>query len=483
MYGLSSLVARFQAFVPRGAALPGDVFASRHTFLVRVLAAHAVVIAVTGVAVEGLLHGLLEALPVAGLALAGQRSAGRKGRWPVSLGLLVSSATLVHLSGGLIEMHFLFFAVVSLVALYRNWPALLTTAGFVALHHGIVGTIAPEEVYNHPAAIAHPWLWAGVHALLILFAVVVCSMWWRYSEIAEVHAAALAREQERGVINAQRTAALQVQLDREQATIERLQELDELRSTFLQAVSHELRTPLTSIKGYAAILERDDAPLDEAQRAQMTGRLRVNAEKLSGLLTDLLDVDRLTAGRGLLNRSETGLAAAVERVVVEVEAPQHSIQVTLGDEVVMAVDVAKFERIVDNLIRNAVKHTPTGSRIRVQLERDHQGALLTVSDNGPGIPADMRERVFEPFEQGVDSRHAPSPGTGIGLALVSKFAELHGGRAWIEDSPTAGTCIRVQLPDPSIPTAKQPARRPRTAPHRQQVQAPRRRQRLIAHMS
>lgn len=479
IHRLRRLGARSLGFVPNGVALPGDVFASRHTFLVRVLAAHAVVIAVAGVAVEGLLHGLLEALPVAGLALAGQRSGGRKGRWPVSLGLLVSSATLVHLSGGLIEMHFHFFAVVSLVALYRNWPALLTTAGFVALHHGIVGTIAPEAVYNHPAAIAHPWLWAGVHALLILFAVTVCSMWWRYSEIAEVHAAALAREQERGALNARRAAVLQAQVDREQATIERLQELDELRSTFLQAVSHELRTPLTSIVGYASVLERDDARLDDTQRAQMTSRLRVNAEKLSGLLTDLLDVGRLTAGRGVLNRSETGLAAAVERVVVEVEAPQHIVEVALGGEVVMAVDVAKFERIVDNLVRNAVKHTPAGTRIQVQLERDDQGALLTVSDNGPGIPAAMRDRVFEPFEQGSDSRHAPSPGTGIGLSLVSKFAELHGGRAWIEDSPTGGTCIRVQLPDPSAQTGEQPTPSPRVAPHRQHERTRRPRQRLI----
>lgn len=467
------LLARIRMVVPRGVALPADVLASRHTFLVWVLAAHAVLIAVAGVAVNGMMHGVFEALPLAVLALVGQRWHGRWGRWPVSLGLLVTSATLVHLSGGLIEMHFHFFAVVSLVALYRSWPTLLTTAGFVALHHGVVGTIAPEQVYNHPAALAQPWLWAGVHALLVLLAVAVCSMWWRYSEVAEVHAAALAREQEHGALNARRAVVLQAQVHREQATIDRLKELDDLRSTFLQAVSHELRTPLTSIVGFSAVLDRDGTRLDESQRAHLAGRLRVNAERLSSLLTDLLDLDRLTAGRGLLNRTETSLAAAIQRVLVEVEAPWHSIEATLGDEAVMAVDVAKFERIVDNLLRNAVKHTPAGSCIRVQLERNDHGALLTVSDDGPGIPAAMRDRMFEPFEQAANSRHAPSPGTGIGLSLVSKFAELHGGRAWIEDAPTGGACIRVQLPDPSAATAEQSAPCSRTAQrHRSPQTAP-----------
>lgn len=445
--------------VPGGLALPRDVFASRHRALVWVLAAHAVVIAVTGAVAHGTVHGVLEALPVAALAAAGQRWPGPGGRWPVSFGLLVASATLVHLYGGLIEMHFHFFVVVSLVALYRNWPTLLTTAGFVGLHHGVVGTMAPELVYNHPAAWSHPWLWAAVHALLILFAVAVCAMWWRYSEVAEVHAAALAREQERGALSARRAVVLQAQVDREQATIERLRELDELRSTFLQAVSHELRTPLTPIVGFSAVLEREGPRLGDHQRELLARRLRVNAERLSSLLTDLLDLDRLTAGRELLNRRETCLAEAIEGVILDVEAPQHGIELhTSGDQPVMAVDVAKFERIVDNLLRNAVKHTPPGSCISVQLERDEHGALLTVSDNGPGIPAALRDRVFQPFEQGTDSRHAASPGTGIGLSLVSKFAELHDGRAWIEDAPAGGTCIRVQLPDPSAAPAPQPDR-------------------------
>jgi signal transduction histidine kinase len=109
----------------------------------------------------------------------------------------------------------------------------------------------------------------------------------------------------------------------------------------------------------------------------------------------------------------------------------------------VAVDAAKVERIVENLVYNAYKHTPPGSSVWVRLEAEDDGAVLVVEDEGPGIPPELRESIFDPFRRGPDTG---APGTGIGLSLVARFAELHGGRAWVEERPGGGASFRVFLP-------------------------------------
>ncbi|HEX5950332.1 MAG TPA: ATP-binding protein, partial [Actinomycetota bacterium] len=107
---------------------------------------------------------------------------------------------------------------------------------------------------------------------------------------------------------------------------------------------------------------------------------------------------------------------------------------------------AKVERIVENLLANAARHTPPASRVWVTVRRKDDGVLLTVDDEGDGVPTDLREAVFEPFRQGPGpSEH--SPGVGVGLSLVARFAELHGGSAWVEDRPGRGASFRVYLPE------------------------------------
>jgi signal transduction histidine kinase len=108
-----------------------------------------------------------------------------------------------------------------------------------------------------------------------------------------------------------------------------------------------------------------------------------------------------------------------------------------------AVDAAKVERILENLLYNAYKHTPPGSRVWVRLAAEGEGALLAVEDEGPGIPPAFRESIFEPFQRGEAT---DASGTGIGLSLVARFAELHGGRAWVEERAGGGASFRVFLP-------------------------------------
>jgi signal transduction histidine kinase len=112
---------------------------------------------------------------------------------------------------------------------------------------------------------------------------------------------------------------------------------------------------------------------------------------------------------------------------------------------VAAVDVPKVERIVENLLVNAARHTPPRAHIWIRVRPGDDGAILAVEDDGPGLPAEDRERVFDPFERG-GSAAAHAPGSGIGLTLVARFAELHGGRAWAEERNGGGASFLVWLP-------------------------------------
>jgi PAS domain S-box-containing protein len=254
-------------------------------------------------------------------------------------------------------------------------------------------------------------------------------------------AEALEREQD----TAQELAAA---LDRERAAAEHLRAVDEMKTTFLEAVSHDLRSPLTTVLGIALTLERGGTGgLPADQVADLLGRLSANARRLDGLLGDLLDLDRLARGTLTPRRQPVDIGALTRRVVEDAGVQQEHAVVVDAPTLQIAVDAPKVERIVENLAVNAAKHTQAGTAIWVRVQRQRGGVLLVVEDEGPGVPAQLREQVFQPFRKGRNiADHAP--GSGIGLALVAQFASLHGGRAWVQDRPGGGASFRVFLPDP-----------------------------------
>ena len=234
---------------------------------------------------------------------------------------------------------------------------------------------------------------------------------------------------------------------REREASEQLRTLDAMKNTFLEAVSHDLRTPLTSILGSSLTLEQSGLGLPPDDTLDLVHRIASNARKLERLLGDLLDLDRLQRGIVSPQRRPTDIAALIDRVVAEVENPdERPIRVDAG-AVTASIDGPKVERIVENLIANSLRHTPTETPVRVWAHRDAEGVTIGVDDQGPGVPDDFRESIFEPFEQrpGPEIEHAP--GVGIGLSLVRQFAELHNGRAWVEPADGGGASFRVFLPD------------------------------------
>jgi len=234
-----------------------------------------------------------------------------------------------------------------------------------------------------------------------------------------------------------------LRLEREAA--ERLRSLDDMKNTFLTAVSHDLRTPLAAVLGLALTLEREDIDLDGVETRDLAHRIATNARKLERLVTDLLDLDRLSRGILEPNLSRTDLGLLVRKVVEEMDLSGHHPITVEAEATEISVDTAKVERIVENLVSNSARHTPAGTRIWIRVHPEGDGALLVVEDEGSGVSTDLREAVFEPFRQGPGSE--PSPGVGIGLSLVARFAELHGGRAWVAEREGGGASFRVFLPE------------------------------------
>jgi PAS domain S-box-containing protein len=225
---------------------------------------------------------------------------------------------------------------------------------------------------------------------------------------------------------------------REHEAWEHLRSLDELKSLLLHAVSHDLRGPITAILGSALVLEGGGSALDDDKRADLIHGIARSAQKLNRLVTDLLDLDRLERGIVEPDRRPTDVGALVRRVVAELGVGDVAVSAPPGES---DVDPVQVERIVENLLLNARKHTPPGTPVRVRVERDADGVGIEVSDAGPGVPHELRESIFEPFRQGDGEQ-----GLGIGLSLVARFAALHGGRAWVEDAPGGGASFHVTLP-------------------------------------
>ncbi|MFL5793195.1 MAG: histidine kinase N-terminal 7TM domain-containing protein [Actinomycetota bacterium] len=259
-------------------------------------------------------------------------------------------------------------------------------------------------------------------------------------------------EQLYAALNHERVATdrLAAALAGEQAAAEHLRNLDEAKSGFLQAVSHDLRTPLASVLGISLTLQRGRGQLGPADTDDLLGRLTANARKLDRILTGLLDLDRLDRGIVELRRERVDLARLVAGVVSEAHEELlngHPVSLELLPVQVVA-DAAKVERIVENLLANAARHTDPDTPIWVRVTHGERGALLCVDDAGPGVPAEQRESIFRPFERGPGG-DSYTPGSGVGLALVAQIASLHGGHAWVEDRAGGGASFRVLLPEPN----------------------------------
>lgn len=249
----------------------------------------------------------------------------------------------------------------------------------------------------------------------------------------------------------QREAELETALRREYAAADRLRAVSQMKDTFLRAVSHDLRTPLTAMHGVAVTLERTKLNLPRDQALDLIKMMIEKTRKMDRLLADLLDLNRMEEGILEPNRSLIDVRALAHRVVDEVDQLRGWPIEIDAEPVRAAVDAPKVERIVENLLLNTTRHTPPGTQVWVRARANERDLELIVEDAGPGVPAELAGTIFEPFRQGQASLgDAPgkqgSKGVGIGLSLVARFAQLHGGRAWVAERPGGGASFHVFLP-------------------------------------
>ena len=221
--------------------------------------------------------------------------------------------------------------------------------------------------------------------------------------------------------------------------------LDRDSAELIATVAHELRSPLTSVKGFTATLLGKWSRFTDAQRRLMLETVDADANRLTRLITELLDIARIDSGRLQLHRQVVDLPAAVERQIASLVAggePEDQFMIEVKDGLPETwLDPDKIDQVIGNLLENAVRHG-AGS-VDIVLEPWDDGVAVTISDEGVGIPQELSDRVFTKFWRG--SRRHPG-GTGLGLYIVKGLVEAHGGAITVGSSPSGGAAFRFTLP-------------------------------------
>jgi signal transduction histidine kinase len=231
------------------------------------------------------------------------------------------------------------------------------------------------------------------------------------------------------------------------ALADQLAAADRLKDEILALVSHELRSPIAAVQGFIETVLLQWDRLDDGARQRLLARASARAGDLDLLVTRLLLLSRIESGRLELRKDPAVLGAAIADFVEALDPVlcDHELVVAIPDDLDVVVDLDALRHIVENLLTNAAKYAPAGTTITVSAVREGDEVVLRVADEGPGIPAAERERVFDRFHQVVREHETPS-GAGLGLAIVRRAAVAMGGRAWVDAGCERGAVVAVALP-------------------------------------
>lgn len=248
-----------------------------------------------------------------------------------------------------------------------------------------------------------------------------------------------------------------------QENVERLQEVDRLKSQFLSMASHELKTPLTSISGYLQVtLKRAQRRLARGHpdAAQWTEETQVDLKqgeilnrqtrRLSRLVNELLDVSRIQTGRLEFQRDPVDLLELAQEVATRAQSSttEHSIAVLppIGGDAVVEGDRDHIEQVLNNLVENAIKYSPAGGAITLSFQTAGDQVALYIEDQGLGIPETQQQAIFELFYRSPDTKAQHAGGMGLGLYISNEIVQRHGGTIRVQSNPGAGSVFSVLLP-------------------------------------
>jgi signal transduction histidine kinase len=230
---------------------------------------------------------------------------------------------------------------------------------------------------------------------------------------------------------------------------------NDAKSEFVSIVSHELKTPMTSIKGYTDLLiKRQAGPLTDIQQ-QFLNTVRSNVDRMSDLVSKLLDLSRIETGRLRLNIQPVPMGEVIEKTLRdiqgEIEARQQKLDVAVPEDLPMVMgDRAYLIQIMTNLVSNAYKYTPAGGHIAVSAQPKSNGVpsfvLCAVRDTGVGISEEDQAKLFTKFFRAGDPAVREMPGTGLGLVITKSLIEMHGGEIWVESRVGKGSTFAFTVP-------------------------------------
>lgn len=371
------------------------------------------------------------------LYLARTRPGSVLTRHAIAAAQMLTSALLIHLSGGRIETHFHIFGSLAMLAYYRDRTVLLTAMVVAIADHALRGVLAPQSVFGAPYV--EPWRilehagWVLFETLPLIYLTRQRLEEMREGSARQAELEAISSEFEEKV--KERTRELEeanerAAADREAAKEnELLRERQQLHNQFLANVSHDLRTPITAIKGFAETLLQGGLD-DTKRRAGFIRTIDKNAERLRVLVENLLDLAMLDGLKvqphpAVIPVSEClaeladdfGPQARRKRVTIEVGAPE---------DLSARADAGHVWQVLQNLLSNAVKFSPAGGKISVTTRREGDRVLITVSDEGPGVPEKELELIFKRFHGGTRGTKTRE-GSGLGLSIARTLAELNGG--------------------------------------------------------
>ena len=238
----------------------------------------------------------------------------------------------------------------------------------------------------------------------------------------------------------------------------RLKQLEKTRQEFVANVSHELRTPLSLIQGYVETL-LDGAKDDPANTTRFLQTIAKHADRLTFLIEDLLTISALESGRVSMNFQRTTLRSVGEKVLEDLTAKAADKQVQLKNEITEGVQVRgdgdRLQQVFFNLVENAIKYGRTAGQVVIGCRPGKTGMVEAwVRDDGPGIPKEASERIFERFFRVDKARSRETGGTGLGLAIVKHIVQTHGGEVWVESEVGHGTTFFFSVPLPDQAEAR-----------------------------
>lgn len=400
------------SLVPHGHRLPFEDWTARHRLLKWILALH--LPAIVGYAILrdfSLTHGLAAVSPSLLLFCAAALPGARRVRaLAASLGLLCCSVVLVHLSDGLGPMYFHFFVVVALIALYEDWSVYVLAIGFVFIANLVLRYLVTAGSLTDDARHSALML-AAMHAAFIVALAGAQVVFWHYNQ------------QER-----RRTERYRHQLyEGQQSLMARLEETEKIRTDLVATVSHEFRTPLAGIRGNLLTIRRRRHRMSEEQLDVLLDSALNSSERLSRLLENMLTAATAT---GIDDNTVSDLPEVVREALGSLRhaSMAGAVAVDLPEHLPVRMSRQALHQVVANLVDNALVHSWPGTPVRLIAGRVGDEVVLRVRNQGPDLDKETIHRLFEPFTQRDGSATRPTDGAGMGLYVVRRLVEVHGGR-------------------------------------------------------